>query len=260
MQIKMKNKNKKIVIGSWKMQVQNLKMVKDIFKEIVKDSKKINKTEIVIAPPVLYLSELKQIYDGKNIKFASQDVFENENEKMVGEISVKMLKNLKIDYAIVGHPARRFLNKNNQESNEVINQKIKLCLENNIKVIFCIGEEKKDNAGNYLRQVKKQILYGLAGVDKKNLDKILFVYDPAWVNQALNSEDLNFMLIYIKKTIIEIFGKSVNKFIKILYGGGVNTENVSDFLKNTDLDGFILGRSSINSKKFTEILQVCNKS
>jgi triosephosphate isomerase (TIM) len=259
MQIKIRNKNKKVIIGSWKLQIQNLKNAKNIFNKILKNACKFKNTQILIAPPVLYLNELKNIYKGNCVKLCAQNVFENEDQKIVGETSVQMLKNLGNKYAIVGHPSQRLLNKNTDKFNEIINKKIKLCLENNINIIFCIGEIQKDNNGNYLRQIKKQIHWGLSGVNKKNIDKIFFTYDPAWIKEKpLDSEQLNFMIMYIKKIIIEIFGKSINKFIKILYGGSVNKKSAQDLLKNTQINGFIIGRSSIDPKKFTEILHTCN--
>jgi triosephosphate isomerase len=172
-----------------------------------------------------------------------------------------MLKDLGVKYVIIGHSERRKLG----ETDEIINKKIQQALKNNLKVIFCVGETERDEAGNYLQFVKEEIIKGLGKVSVKLFKNLIIAYEPIWaISSAVRPskaqyhpdtpEDAFQMATYIKRVLISLFGKPARD-ISVLYGGSVDETNARDFLEKGNVDGLLVGRTSWNVKNFGELLK-----
>lgn len=187
---------------------------------------------VVLCPPFTYLEK------GKNYVLGAQDCFCENKGAYTGEISPKMLKDLGCKYVIIGHSERRNILK---ETDKYINSKIKICLENNLKPILCIGEklgEKKEDV------LKSQLKQGLKGINNR---KIIIAYEPVWAigaGKACKLQDISNSLKLIKK----IVPKSM-----VLYGGSANSENAKEIINITD--GILVGGASINKKEFLKIIK-----
>ncbi len=251
----MKDTNK-LIIANWKMNPQTKKEAEVIFNKISIIVKSQKRVEVVVCPPHPFLFIKDKI---KNIKLhlGGQDVFFEKEGSYTGEVSTSMLKNFGVEYIIVGHSERRAQG----DSNQTINKKILATIKASINPIFCIGEQKRDNNGFYLSFIKEQIHSGLYGVTKSQMGKIVIAYEPVWAigsNAIREATPVEFMemKIFIKKIIADMYDIKIANDIRIIYGGSVNPLNASSFLKEGEADGLLVGRDSLNSKKFGSIISL----
>ena len=256
----MPNRNKKIIIANWKLNPITLHEAKIIFSGIKKQVTKLKKAETIICPPAVYLSELKRLHSGNKILLGAQNCSEHQKGAWTGQISSEMLKTSGARFIILGHSENREMG----ESDKIINQKVKLSLKSGLNVILCIGELERDEEGFYFGFLKEQILSALLGVNKNYLKNILIAYEPLWAigknaKEVIADSQLQEIIIFIKKVLVDKYNVNDFKDVKILYGGSVNYKNIED-LVNTDTDGFLVGRESLNIEKFGKLLKVIDKS
>ncbi len=251
---------KKLIVANWKMTPQTLKEARNIFAGTVKAGKKIRNAKVVVCAPFIWISALAGSAKSK-VALGAQDVFWEESGSYTGEVSVKMLKSAGVQYVIIGHSERRRLG----ETDEIINKKIKRAIANNLKVIFCVGEFERDEAGNYFQFLKDEIKKGLKNIPSRFLKNLIVVYEPVWaiskINRsgkarfnADNPEDAFQMATYIKRVLVSIFGKQGRR-VPVLYGGSVDPGNAGDFLEKGNVDGLLVGRASWSGKVFGELLK-----
>jgi triosephosphate isomerase len=250
---------RKIVIGNWKMNPLSLKEAEKLFTNITKSVSSIKKTEIVICPPFLYLEKLKKI--SRKISFGAQNVFGRDTGAYTGEISGDMLYNIGARYVIVGHSERRNPPNGEGETNGDVNKKVKASIGAGLRPILCVGENTRDENHEYLNFVKKQIEECLNGVSKNFIAKVIIAYEPVWAigKGALPAtpEEFREMNIFIKKILSDKFGVKEASKVKIIYGGSVDEKNALGFIEEGQADGFLPGRASLDPKKFSEIIKIC---
>lgn len=249
---------KKIIIGNWKMNPDHPKEAVKLFKEVLSSTSKVKKTEIVFCPPYIYLEGLRKI-SKRNI-LGAQNVF-SENSGVnggafTGEVSMNMLSNLGVKYIILGHSERREM----YETNLDINKKLKI-IPNTIIPILCVGEKERDDNHEYLNVIKTQLEDCLDGISKNTLNNLIIAYEPVWAigkNAVRQATSLEFreIGILIKKILTDKFGAKNILNLRIIYGGSVHPENAYEFLKEGESHGFLVGRDSLNSKKFSEIIKI----
>ena len=253
--------SRKIIIGNWKMNPSSLRRAEDLFKSVLKVMPHKIKTDVVICPPFVYLPSVAKALAGKEklkkIALGAQNVSWQENGAYTGEISAEMLKDAGVKYVILGHSERRA----NGENNNDINKKIKMALSFNLMPILCIGEKERDENHEYLNFIKKQIEECLSGIFKDSVSKIIIAYEPVWAigksaKREASPQEFDEMRIFIKKVLSDKFGAKTIEKLKIIYGGSVNSKNAEEFLKNGQTDGFLVGRDSLDAKKFAEIIKI----
>jgi triosephosphate isomerase len=241
---------KPLIVGNWKMNPKNQKEAKALFDKVKKGIKQIKNTEVVLCPPFLYLNLLK------GISLGAQNVYFEEKGAFTGEVSAVMLKDLGVEYVIIGHSERR---KYFKETDEVINKKIKKALAAGLKVIFCVGEtaEEKD-AGKKINILESQLKEGLKGVSKEEVKKMVVAYEPVWsigtgnncsVNETMSS------VLYIRKIVAGIYNRQTADNLRILYGGSVKSENSGAYIKETGVGGLLVGGASLNAEEFIKIIK-----
>lgn len=245
---------KKIVVGNWKMNPKTAKEAKKLFKSVSGFAKKIKKAEIILALPFVYLSLFKS---GK-IKLCAQDVFYKEQGAYTGEISPAMLKSLGVDYAIIGHSERRW---KCDENDELINKKVKAGLKTGLKIILAIGEKQRDGS-EFWKFLKNQIKSDLGGVQKKLAKNLIIAYEPVWAigtKKSIYPKDLLETAIFIRRTLLDIFGRERALKTPILYGGSVEPENAREFLEIGGISGLLVGGASLDAEKFKKIIKETEK-
>ena len=168
-----------------------------------------------------------------------------------------MLKNIGSDFILLGHSELRKLG----EDDKNVNIKIKLSLKNRLKPIICIGENLRDNEGNYFATLEEQLLLALKGVGAKFSEKIIVAYEPVWAigkgaKKMISAKELLQITIFIKKVLADKYGIQKLKKISILYGGSVNPRNAEDLIKNGGINGFLVGRDSLISENFNKISEI----
>ena len=243
--------NKLLFIANWKM-FGDLNSVKSI-QSVINLSKKKNykNAKIIYCPPYTLLNNFVIKTRKTNLDVGAQNChYEIKTGPFTGSISSTMIKKLGAKYVIIGHSE----NRSNGETNNLINKKIHSAILNNLNVIFCIGEnlfEKKNKKTNKI--LKKQIYLGLKKI--KKIDKIIFAYEPVWsigTGKVLTNKELTKQIIVIKKIIKDKFK---NQKTKIIYGGSVNNQNINDLKQIKEINGFLIGGASQNSKKFIDIIK-----
>ena len=243
--------NKILFIANWKM-FGDLNSVKSI-QSVINLSKKKNykNAKIIYCPPYTLLNYFVIKTRKTNLDVGAQNChYEINTGPYTGSISSTMIKKLGAKYVIIGHSE----NRSNGETNTQINKKIHSAILNNLNVIFCIGEnlfEKKNKKTNKI--LKQQIDLGLKKI--KKIDKIIFAYEPVWsigTGKVLTNKELIKQVIIIKKIIKNKFK---NQKTKIIYGGSVNNQNINNLKQIKEINGFLIGGASQNSKKFIDIIK-----
>ena len=243
--------NKILFIANWKM-FGNLNSVKSI-ESVINLSKKKNykNAKIIYCPPYTLLNYFVIKTRKTNLDVGAQNChYEINTGPYTGSISSTMIKKLGAKYVIIGHSE----NRSNGETNTQINKKIHSAILNNLNIIFCIGEnlfEKKNKKTNKI--LKQQIDLGLKKI--KKIDKIIFAYEPVWsigTGKILTNKELTKQVIIIKKIIKNKFK---NQKTKIIYGGSVNNQNINNLKQIKEINGFLIGGASQNSKKFIDIIK-----
>mgnify|MGYP001997656087 CR=1 FL=1 len=233
-------------IANWKMfgSLSTLKSLNRV-KIFLKNFKKNKFTKIIYCPPNTLIFPMKEKLKNSRIEIGAQNCHENENYgAFTGSINPKMLKNIGAKYVIIGHSENRKFG----ETNKLINLKIKNALKLNLKVIFCVGETLKEKRKKITQKVlNKQIKSGLNKIRNKN--NVIIAYEPVWsIGSGLipNSIDLSKTVNFIKKKMVKN---------KVLYGGSVNSKNILELRSIKNIDGFLIGGASQNSKKFIDIIK-----
>ncbi len=238
-------------IANWKM-YGNLSSINTV-KNVINLSKKtkFKKIKIIYCPPYTLLRPLIKKLRKSKIQVGAQNCHtDNEFGAYTGSVNAKMIKSVGGKFVIIGHSENRL----EGDSNKKINLKIKSSLKENLKVIFCIGENLKEKRNKKTNKIlNSQIINGLKNV--KNLNNIIVAYEPIWaigtgIIPKLN--DLDKQVKTIKKILNKRF-KSKNP--KVLYGGSVNSKNISDLRQISSIDGFLIGGASQKSKNFIDIIK-----
>ncbi len=248
---------KKIIICNWKLN-GNKKFIKKYIKILKKNNKLYNNYIICISPPIIYMDYTSKLIKNTNILLTSQNVDIHLKGSFTGEISAKMLKNINTKYIIIGHSERRLYHK---ENNNILLKKIIITKKLNITPIICIGENINDyNLKNSKKICKKQLKYFIKKKGIKILKNIIIAYEPIWsigTGKNASIKHINKINKYIKKYINNKY-KNINKKFKIIYGGSVNKNNAKEILKQKNIDGLLIGKSSLNIKEFLKIIKNIN--
>jgi len=256
----------KFIVFNFKMAPSSLVQAKGIFQIFKKFTQKVKSNKIIIAPPYVYLTEASNTFQ-KEYSLAAQDVFWFNRNSATGEISPKMLKSLGVEYVIIGHSERReYFN----ETNEIINIKIKACLSNNLTSILCIGEKnrKKGDSSSSFRIKKilfEQLNYALRGIILKKSTDLIIAYEPIWAisaNQPKELEDpeeIEKTISLIRFWLARRFSEEIAKDIHIIYGGSVNSQNIISFLSLKEINGILVGQVSTNKTELTKLFKKITK-
>lgn len=172
-----------------------------------------------------------------------------------------MLANLGLKYVILGHSERRNSLFTGGESNADINKKVKAVLANGGTPILCIGESVRDGEHEYLNFIKTQLLESLESISKTAISSVIVAYEPVWAiganaNRSATPAEFLEMVIFIRKILSDKFGPKNIEDMRIVYGGSVHPDNALLFLEEGKADGFLVGRDSLDAKKFTEIIKI----
>ena len=247
--------NKKIIAFNWKMKPQSLLQAQTLAHLTQTCADKNNNTEIIIFPPFIYLQNLK-IKNWK-LKIGAQNIFWANQGHYTGEISPKMLKNLGVEYVIIGHSERR---RHLNETDEMINKKVLATLKTELKVILCVGEPleiRKKGKKAVENFIKNQLEKDLKGIEnlKSQIKNLMIAYEPIWAIGAGHSDTPKdaIEIINFIKNILK--AKTYNLKLKILYGGSIDGKNIKNFVKYNEISGFLVGHASLNPKEIKTIIK-----
>lgn len=242
------------------MEPQTASDATKLAREISKKARTLQNVRTVICPPHIFLKKLERVTDKAWCSLGAQDVFWEDRGAHTGEISPFMLKDAGVKYVIVGHSERRLLG----ETNEIVNKKLRTVLSHGLEAIVCVGEQERDEEGEYLHFVEGEIQESLAKLSKDAMRSVIIAYEPIWAvgkkaSRADTPEELFEMVIFIRKTLNKLFGKEVARSTRVIYGGSVNENNAKGFLSEGKAGGLLVGRASLDAKKFGTILEIADR-
>jgi len=241
-----------IIAGNWKMNT-TLEEASLLASGIV-NRLKVNDRDVVLCPPFTALQMVGEICQGSGIFLGAQDIFYEDNGAYTGEISASQLIDTGCRYVIIGHSERRQYLK---ETDLMINKKIRQALKYGLFPIFCVGEKENERkGGKEMDVVEVQIRRGLSGI--VNPENIIIAYEPVWAigtGNTCNENDAENMHIFIRELVSKIYSKNLADSIRVLYGGSVKPENIDKIMKMPNIDGVLVGGSSLNISSFCRIVE-----
>jgi len=245
---------KKVIAGNWKMNM-NLHQSQKLVSEIINGLGKDNKADVIVCPPFTSLSEVNSLLKGTQVMLGAQNIYYEESGAYTAEISADMLKSVGCEYVILGHSERRVIF---NESDELINKKIKFAIAKGIKPIFCIGEllEQRES-GDTMKVVSSQIEKGLEGITAEQMKNIIIAYEPVWAigtGKTATPEQAQEVHYFIRELVAKKYSSSVAENIVIQYGGSVKPDNAGELLSQNDIDGALVGGACLKADSFLSII------
>ncbi len=246
----------KIAAANWKMNL-TYQQAEKLLEELIATPHELKENQLAIfAVPAPYLQLANSKLGGKkNVFVAAQNCYSKKSGAYTGEVSVEMLTSMNIQYVILGHSERReYFN----ESNQFLADKINICLENNLRPIFCCGESLNIREANTQNDfVGKQLEESLYHLSAEQLQQIVIAYEPIWAigtGKTASSEQAQEMHAFIRQQLAAKYGNDVVENISILYGGSVKGSNATELFSQKDVDGGLVGGASLNAAEFVTII------
>ncbi len=244
---------KPIIAGNWKM---NMTIAEGV--AFVNDIKaKVSGTDVeaVICAPATLLKDLKEATKGTNIKIGAQNMHFEDNGAFTGEIAPAMLKEIDVDFVVIGHSERRAMF---NETDETCNKKVIKALEVGITPILCCGESLEEReAGKEKQVVKTQVEAAFAGIEAKDVSTVVIAYEPIWAigtGKTATSEQANDIIAYVREVVQGLYSDAESEEVRIQYGGSVKPANVEEIMNESDIDGALVGGASLKADSFVELV------
>jgi len=246
---------KPLIAGNWKMFKTGAEAV-ETARQLVDLVADISETEVMIAPPFTALAPVAEILKQSPILLGAQNLYWEKEGAFTGQISPLMLVAAGCQYVIIGHSERR---QYFGETDHSVNKKINAANNHGLIPIFCIGEsEKKRESGQTFSVLDKQVKKGLEGFFAENLKTLVIAYEPVWAigtGKTATNDQAQEVHQFLRSLVGELFGETLAKSLRILYGGSVKPGNISELMARSDIDGALVGGASLDAETFSKIVQ-----
>ncbi len=244
-----------VIAGNWKMN-KTLDEAKRFLNELNNDELNRTNCKKMIFVSSVNLFAMVRLAKDLDIVVGAQNMHEEEKGAYTGEISADMLLSIGIKDVLIGHSERRqYYN----ETDQVVNKKLKLALEKKMNPILCIGEVLSERESNMTNVVlKEQVVNAFKDIDGASLDNVIIAYEPVWAigtGKTATAEDANKACAFVRSVVEELYGGELANEMVIQYGGSVNPENVEELLGQSDIDGALVGGASLNVESFKGLLR-----
>ena len=248
---------KPLIAGNWKMNLNHLEAIAVTQKLAYSlEDRDFEKVEVAVFPPFTDLRSVQTLVDGDRLKlsYGAQDLSPEKNGAFTGDISAAMLERLGCSFVIVGHSERRALH---GESDELINRKLRAATSHGISPILCVGEELAvREEGKQIEHVVGQLRAGLKGIHKPEIKKMVFAYEPVWAigtGRTATPEDAEEVCAAIRSELAKIGSTEIAQNARILYGGSVKSANIVEIMRQSNVDGVLVGGASLDPEEFARI-------
>jgi len=246
-----------LLIANWKMNL-TLKNGVKFFDDLKKKYARQKKVKIILCPSFLHLPLIKPV-KSSFLNLGAQNCFYEEKGAFTGETSPLALKELGIQYVIIGHSERKMIL---NENIEMINKKVKTIFKNKMCAILCIGETLKERKNSEtIKSIYDQLEKSLKGINltSRNTHQLLIAYEPIWsigTGTTPKPEEIQNMGYIIRRFFEETYNPRTAQGIDILYGGSADSSNLKKFIANKNINGFLLGGASIEMKEMIKIIEI----
>jgi triosephosphate isomerase len=246
---------KPFIAGNWKMNTNSTGAVA-LAAGLAKELKGVESVDVAVCPPFVYLQSVAAALSASNIALGSQDVYFEGNGAFTGEISVDMLKDCCVNYAIIGHSERRHVI---GETDELINKKVTAAIAGGLLPIFCVGELLEEReAGKTTQVVANQVKKGLAGLCKERVQAVTIAYEPVWAigtGKTASPAQAQEVHAMIRGLLTEMYGKDIAQALRIQYGGSAKPSNTAELMAQPDVDGLLVGGASLKVEDFAAMVK-----
>ena len=246
---------KPIIAGNWKLN-KTIKEAIDLVTLLKRMSLENLGVDVVVCPVYTALSGVSEILIGSEIKLGAQDLYWEEKGAFTGEVSASLIKDAGATFVIIGHSERRqFFH----ETHETVNKKTKAALAAGLTPIVCVGEMLKEREANQTMPVIEEQLKGaFAGFSVDQIRKVVLAYEPVWAigtGKVATPAQAQEVHAFIRKHMAKAFGEDVAQGLKIQYGGSVKADNITELMREADIDGALVGGASLDANQFSELIK-----
>ena len=220
-----------------------------------------NSVQVCVCPPYTSLAKVSELIEQSEVFLGAQNMNSESSGAFTGEVSAEMLRDLYVNFVILGHSERRQLY---GETNSSINEKVLAAINNNLKPIYCIGETLEEReSGKTLEVVRSQVREGLADFPASAIEHLVLAYEPVWAigtGKTATDEMAQEVHADIRSVLSEMIGENAASTVRILYGGSMKPENAMGLLAQPDVDGGLIGGASLTSRAFLGIIDAAAAS
>jgi triosephosphate isomerase len=245
---------KPIIAGNWKM----FKTVGEsvAFINEVKGKAEADGVESVICAPFTNLPALVEAVKGTTLKVGAQNLHWEDSGAYTGEISGAMLKDLGVNYVIIGHSERRAYF---AETDETVNKKVHAAFKHGLTPIVCVGEKLEEREAGKTKDVcKAQTEAAFQGLSAEQAAQVVIAYEPIWAigtGKSSTAEDAQDVIGYIRGLVAGLYGKQTADAVRIQYGGSVKPGNIREFMAQPDIDGALVGGASLEPASYIQLVE-----
>lgn len=247
---------RRLIAGNWKLNPTNTSSVKELTSSLVQElNSKLNNSsvEVALCAPFVYIPLVSELLKSSSLSLGAQDCYFEEKGAFTGEISPAMLKEFNVKYVILGHSERRTLL---GETDALIAKKSKAVIKAGLTVILCVGESEDERNKNLTdKVVQEQLKKSLDGIetDGKNL---VIAYEPIWAigtGKTCSSEEANRVCALIRTELGKLYSPEISNNIIVQYGGSVKASTIEEQIRQSDIDGALVGGASLLADEFAQI-------
>ncbi len=247
-----------IIAGNWKMN-KTRSEAKTLIEELKPIAEKAS-CGVVICVPFTNLETAVELTKGTNIKVGAENVHFKKSGAFTGEISADMLKEIGVEYVIIGHSERR---QYFGETDLTVNRRVKAALAAGLKVILCVGEMLSEREDGITEDVVElQTVAAFTGVSEEDAKNVIIAYEPVWAigtGKTATAEQANEVCSFIRGVVAKRYNKAVADGMTIQYGGSMNPKNAAELLAQPDVDGGLIGGASLKAADFGVLLEEASK-
>lgn len=246
---------KPIIAGNWKMN-KTASEARAFTEEVASKVPSSDQVESVICSPALFLESLVHLTAESQVSIGAQNMHFEENGAFTGETSPAALKDLGVEYVILGHSERRELF---NETDEAVNKKTHAAFNHGLVPIVCVGETLEQRENNETKDfVEGQVKAALSGLSDEQVKKTVIAYEPIWAigtGKSSTAEDANEVCAHVRSVVAAQFSQDVADAVRVQYGGSVKPANIKEYMDQSDIDGALVGGASLEAESFLQLLE-----
>jgi triosephosphate isomerase len=246
-----------LIAGNWKMNLTHLEAIGLVQRiAFALPEKYLEKVEVTVLPPFTHIRSVQTLIDGDRLllKHGAQDVSPAENGAYTGDVSGAMLAKLGCSFVVVGHSERR---EYHNESDELVNRKVKAAVKHGITPILCVGEKLEvRESGGHVAHCTEQLIAGLKGLKADQVPGVVIAYEPVWAigtGRVATPADAQEVCAAIRAALTDKYGAETGDAVRVLYGGSVKSGNIGELVAQDDIDGALVGGASLDPDEFSKL-------